>query len=1128
MQVKISVLVFGLAHILSANLSAAELPYRVVPVELHGNDVADGAVEVAPKANLVLSSGGGSVKLWQLSPLRLVRSFNPSAGGNVVAALAADGTKVAVAAGAPSQLQVYNVDGTLLHDTKFDDEVVGLKFTSDRKLVVVSRAAVDLIGDNGTKLKSIPNNLCKKPHRAIVSANAATYVTECWDGKEPSLIARAVVGGIPRQIASEVYFRSLSLSPDGSKLAYSTNDKARLVDTTDQKDTLLKTDKFAHLSFDASGEFVRAWSDKRVTTFSSSTGAATDSRQIPLAAETAFAISEDGNWYADLSLGAVSAYNAAKGEGWSTRSLRGPDAAVFITNSRLITLNKSAVYAWDLDSASRTAKIWEAESKWAHLEYPRVSPNGDSIGFVVQMAKADTIVVLDAKTHRERWRKTFPVEAASHICNLAFAGTAIVVGRKDKPIEIWSHETGSQVRVGRWPLTASGGCQLATSPSGLYAASSSGQPENYDGQLVVLNTRTGDEWRSKQSFSNTDLAFRNENDLILGSGSEVQLVNVQTRTRSIIAATRDDELIGSLAMAGDSVLVSGLKHVLINQLSISSRSWGSTAIVEGGFTDPNLIGDSIKVSPDGSRAAVISGLGVKIYDTASLKLLATLVSLSEASWLAYVPEGYINASSLRAAQWVSAVKGVRATSIVRAYDALFRPDLVRQKLQGDPEGVLRKAAMELDLNKVFSSGEPPVVKITGPNNGEVAGDTVTVTASVQPRDGGLGRAEWRINGVTRGVVSKLDNGTTSLTESFALDAGESVVDLVVYNQMNLLSSAPSSLKVSVKPSAEQLQPKLFLLAVGINDYWDSRIKLNFASGDAKALSDAVSVAGKQLYREVVVVSLLDRDATRDKLDKAFGDISRQARPQDVFIFFLAGHGKTVDGRYYFIPQEFRYRDKDSIATGGIGQDQLQQWLARVPAKKSIFISDTCESGSLTNESSSRGLEKVAALERLTNAMGRTVLSASTDDAPALEGYNGHGVFTYALLQGIGAADANSDGAIDVTELAAYVDAQVPEISQKAFNQRQVPQMRIVGSNFPLLGRYQAKLEGSATASIPTKPTHVAIQTAEVVVSPGGSVVDKLSPGMQIIVIEIAGGWANVARGGKRLGYVPSSVLAPLQ
>jgi hypothetical protein len=58
-----------------------------------------------------------------------------------------------------------------------------------------------------------------------------------------------------------------------------------------------------------------------------------------------------------------------------------------------------------------------------------------------------------------------------------------------------------------------------------------------------------------------------------------------------------------------------------------------------------------------------------------------------------------------------------------------------------------------------------------------------------------------------------------------------------------------------------------------------------------------------------------------------------------------------------------------------------------------------------------GLEQPAALGRLIVATGRTVLTASTSDKPALEGYHGHGVFTYALLDGLSHADRDNDGMI---------------------------------------------------------------------------------------------------------------------
>jgi hypothetical protein len=64
----------------------------------------------------------------------------------------------------------------------------------------------------------------------------------------------------------------------------------------------------------------------------------------------------------------------------------------------------------------------------------------------------------------------------------------------------------------------------------------------------------------------------------------------------------------------------------------------------------------------------------------------------------------------------------------------------------------------------------------------------------------------------------------------------------------------------------------------------------------------------------------------------------------------------------------------------------------------------------------------------------------------------HGVFTYVLLQGLRHADAeygNRDGYAGLFELAAYVNDQVPTITMNAFNFEQIPQVHMVGTNFPI-------------------------------------------------------------------------------
>ena len=49
-------------------------------------------------------------------------------------------------------------------------------------------------------------------------------------------------------------------------------------------------------------------------------------------------------------------------------------------------------------------------------------------------------------------------------------------------------------------------------------------------------------------------------------------------------------------------------------------------------------------------------------------------------------------------------------------------------------------------------------------------------------------------------------------------------------------------------------------------------------------------------------------------------------------------------------------------------------------------------------------------------------------------------------------DENHDGRIEVTELAGYLKANLPNLSEKNGVRRQIPQVKVTGSDFTLLNR----------------------------------------------------------------------------
>jgi uncharacterized caspase-like protein len=319
-------------------------------------------------------------------------------------------------------------------------------------------------------------------------------------------------------------------------------------------------------------------------------------------------------------------------------------------------------------------------------------------------------------------------------------------------------------------------------------------------------------------------------------------------------------------------------------------------------------------------------------------------------------------------------------------------------------------------------------------------------------------------------------GKWILTKAFVLTPGPNTITVVAYTRDNAVASLPAVRTVHVATAPTEvassatpphqttpilsLQPALSMLVVGINRYRDKALWLRYAVPDGQELAASMRQAASPLVREVRVTTLFDEQATMAELEAAFVRMGAQTSPNDIFVLYLAGHGMTLDGRYHFIPQDFHYTNENAVRHNAITQDHLQRWLAAVPARKSVILIDTCESGSFSQSLAvMRGMVEKTAIDRLSRATGRATIVAATDTQPAMEGYEGHGVFTYAVMQALRYADTvsgNRDGITGLFELASYVHARVPEITMQAFAYEQIPQVHMQGSDFPI-GVVQAGL-----------------------------------------------------------------------
>jgi hypothetical protein len=153
------------------------------------------------------------------------------------------------------------------------------------------------------------------------------------------------------------------------------------------------------------------------------------------------------------------------------------------------------------------------------------------------------------------------------------------------------------------------------------------------------------------------------------------------------------------------------------------------------------------------------------------------------------------------------------------------------------------------------------------------------------------------------------------------------------------------------------------------------------------------------------------------------------------------------------------------------------------------------------------------------------LIAAARDA-AYEGYEGHGVLTYALLEAMQTDLSGAEDRIKVGTLADHAGERVPEISLQVTGVDQQPTRRLNGIDFPI-GLRAAVL---TPPDIPRTPTHVLIREERVreKAEPAAPGERTIPAGTQVRVVAFDGAWAVIAREGQRLGYVPADALVKLQ
>ena len=595
------------------------------------------------------------------------------------------------------------------------------------------------------------------------------------------------------------------------------------------------------------------------------------------------------------------------------------------------------------------------------------------------------------------------IVAVSHDGRWALTGSIA-----DKKAYLWDISTGERFDL---PVKPCGTGALAMSADGRY-----GVVGTDDASVVLFDLQTRQPLRTLQPANASDTSIDSLD--ISRDGRRIMAGDVRGNVIFWDAGSGQQMHLGNGHQGNPYCMVWSVAFSPDGRCAISGGADNRAVVwdVETGVAIRVLQGHgamvtAVGISP-GDRYALTGSLDgtARLWDIATGDELAKLIGMAAISnartvfrdWLVITPEGLFDGSAgAREKVTFRVGDGLSVVPVDRFFQDFYRPGLLTAIWSGQHE---------MPEEKLFGS-KPPTIEITAPaQNGVVESEHLVLEATVTDQGHGI-KGPWLLhNGVRVLAPGKVERQGNVVRRQFqvALVEGKNQFEVRAASADGSWESEPDRRELTY----EKLLPKpdVYLLAIGVGKYSDASLQLSYPTVDAEAMADLFQKRGPAFYRHVHLVKLLDEKATRSGILQAIGQLTTQARPQDTLIVFLAGQGMLIDQQYYFLPHELRRQEKtldEAVRGQGLLAAELGEKLAAVPALKRMVIFDTGQSAATValakrsrNPFAFRGV-----IERLSRAEGAFTLAALAVSPAAREVPDlGHGVLSYTLFAGLGAAD----------------------------------------------------------------------------------------------------------------------------
>lgn len=209
------------------------------------------------------------------------------------------------------------------------------------------------------------------------------------------------------------------------------------------------------------------------------------------------------------------------------------------------------------------------------------------------------------------------------------------------------------------------------------------------------------------------------------------------------------------------------------------------------------------------------------------------------------------------------------------------------------------------------------------------------------------------------------------------------------------------------------------LVIGNSAYTHAGVLPN-AANDAADMADKLATLGFQVFGGV--------DLDHRQMLQAVDDFSKAIAPEDLALFYYAGHGAQIGAENYVIPVDVQASDEVALAEASVRLGTILRTM-ELRADRRIVILDACRNNPFLQAAASRsGGEPARGLARVEAGVGSYIAFSTQPGNIALDGNGRNSPFTAALLTHIAEPGA------DIHAVMRRVRADVVQ----ATGQTQVP------------------------------------------------------------------------------------------